>query len=91
MDINEAVFRLGFYEVYRITILLFGMRSSPSPTHGKNPPLNICENIPSSLRSPPAPSRARWAGPKGWLSPPDCSMTWANWCCWRPKGRNTLK
>lgn len=26
-DINEAVFRLGFYEVYRITVALFGMQS----------------------------------------------------------------
>jgi putative nucleotidyltransferase with HDIG domain len=27
MDINEAVFRMGFYEVYQITITLFGMQA----------------------------------------------------------------
>jgi putative nucleotidyltransferase with HDIG domain len=27
MDINEAVFRMGFYEVYQMTITLFGMRA----------------------------------------------------------------
>lgn len=27
MDINEAVFRMGFYEVYQLTITLFGMRA----------------------------------------------------------------
>ena len=27
MDINEAVFRMGFYEVYQLTISLFGMRA----------------------------------------------------------------
>ncbi|HEY1786741.1 MAG TPA: HDOD domain-containing protein [Verrucomicrobiae bacterium] len=27
MDINEAVFRMGFYEVYQMTVSLFGMRA----------------------------------------------------------------
>src|ERR1700722_18690582 len=27
MDINEAVFRMGFYEVYQITVSLFGMKA----------------------------------------------------------------
>jgi len=30
-DINEAVYRLGFYEVYQITVTLFGMRALTSP------------------------------------------------------------
>jgi putative nucleotidyltransferase with HDIG domain len=29
-DINEAVYRLGFYEVYQITVALFGMRALTS-------------------------------------------------------------
>jgi putative nucleotidyltransferase with HDIG domain len=27
MDINEAVFRMGFYEIYQMTVSLFGMRA----------------------------------------------------------------
>ena len=29
-EINEAVFRLGFYEVYRISVTLFGLQALPS-------------------------------------------------------------
>jgi len=30
-DVNEAVYRLGFYEVYQITVSLFGMRALSAP------------------------------------------------------------
>ena len=30
-DVNEAVYRLGFYEVYQITVTLFGMRVLTAP------------------------------------------------------------
>lgn len=31
-DVNEAVYRLGFYEVYQITVSLFGMRALTAPS-----------------------------------------------------------
>jgi putative nucleotidyltransferase with HDIG domain len=31
MDIHEAIFRMGFYEVYQITVSLFGMKSMTMP------------------------------------------------------------
>ena len=31
-DVNEAVYRLGFYEVYQITVTIFGMRVLTAPT-----------------------------------------------------------
>lgn len=31
VDVHEAVYRLGFYEVYQLTVMLFGMRALSAP------------------------------------------------------------
>jgi len=38
-DINEAVFRLGFYEVYRITVALFGLQAMSAAKMAKSIPV----------------------------------------------------
>ena len=37
-DVNEAVYRLGFYEVYQLTVRLFGMRILTTPGEGSGFP-----------------------------------------------------
>jgi len=41
VDIHEAVFHLGFYEVYRLTVLLFGMRTLGAAEPPSGIPLEI--------------------------------------------------
>jgi putative nucleotidyltransferase with HDIG domain len=38
-DINEAVFRLGFYEVYRLTVALFGLQAMSTAKMAKSVPV----------------------------------------------------
>ena len=74
-DLQEAVTRLGFQQVYQLLAASTGARLLKSAQEGLRLPIRSFGNIPSPPPSPRSSSPARWATTKtSSLSPPS-SMT----------------